>query len=49
MAKSISNRYKPGWQQVRKPLPSFLKRDRSQPGLGRNLRKGFSRLPKRGG
>jgi hypothetical protein len=49
MAKSISNRYKPGWQKVRKPLPAVLKRDRSQTGLGRTLRKGFSRLPKKGG
>jgi len=48
MGKSISNRFKPGWQQVRKPLPSVLKRDRSQTGLGRILRKGFSRLPKKG-
>ena len=49
MGKSISNRFKPGWQQVRKPLPSVLKRDRSQTGLGRTLRKKFSRLPKKGG
>ena len=49
MGKSISNRFKPGWQQVRKPLPAVLKRDRSQTRLGGNLRKGFSRLPKKGG
>jgi hypothetical protein len=48
MTKTISNRYKPGWQQVRKSLPPVLKQDRSQTGLGRTLRKRFSRLPKKG-
>jgi len=49
MVKTISNRYKPGWQQIRKPLPPVPKRDRSQTSLGRKLRKGFSRFPKKGG
>ncbi|MCJ7643469.1 MAG: hypothetical protein MUP28_03195 [Candidatus Aminicenantes bacterium] len=48
MAKNISNRYKPGWQQVRKPLPPVLKRDRTPPGQDRNSKKGPSRSPKSG-
>jgi hypothetical protein len=48
MGKSISNRFKPGWQQVRKPLPAVLKRDRTTPGQDRKSKKGLSQLPKSG-
>jgi hypothetical protein len=48
MGKSISNRFKPGRHQVRKPLPPVLKQDRTTPGQDRKSKKGLSRLPKSG-